>query len=190
MAIEMDSISAKLDKLDKLVEELESKIKKSDVILDLPKAVGAIADCQKEMLEMLSIMKGEEIEWWLDGRTLLASARTKELLPWDSILEIGMSEETWNVLVDSDILSKNDFKLEENVISYVFPPAMGAMKPQIRINVWERKNDGILRNDLFISSEVLLPLEERKLGGLDFPAPANTLKYLNILYGSEWMQIV
>lgn len=190
MAVEIDSISAKLEQFDELVSSLEAKVKKTEAILELPKAVGAIADCQKAMLEILSGLKNEGMEWWMDGRTLLASARTQELLPWESMLEIGMLEESWNALSSPEVLSRNAVQLEESVLTSIHSPAMGAMKPQIRINVWDRNFNGFIHEGISVPFNVVLPLKERKLAGLSFPAPANTLKYLNILYGSSWIEMV
>lgn len=190
MPIDLESLSAKIESLEKMVDSLDAELGRSGAILELPKAIGAIADCQNEMLSMLEILKVEGIEFWMDGRTLLASMRTKDLLPWESMLEIGMVEEVWNALTDSDILFRNAMKVEGDILTSNELPKIGKMKTQIRTRIWDKDCNGFAYGKTSIPFNAVLPLSERELSGHKFPAPANPLKYLNIMFGDDWMRTV
>lgn len=196
--MEAKVLKDKLSRIDEMLSKVESSVQDGNPVLELPSASGLIAECQTDTL-MIAAAVFEEcgkqtIPVWLDGRSLLASCRTQNLLPWETSLEIGVFESGWDAL-HCGMLARLECALEGQSIKPAEKPKYGRICPDVKVNVWIKGEHTLqLQMDsgktAWTTEECILPLKERTLNGLPFASPAKAWSILEAEFGSGWQKIV
>ena len=74
-------------------------------ITQIPKATGMLRDIQLANLEILKeldyVCKSNGLTYWLDFGTLLGAVRHKGFIPWDDDIDVGMTRESYDKIIDA-----------------------------------------------------------------------------------------
>jgi len=141
------------------------------------------------------VFKEFEIDYWLDGGSLLGAIRHQGIIPWDDDLDIGIDKKDYKFIIHSkkfrQALKDKGCKLRKEplwaFIEYkdafmdVFPyKKWGNVMRHLCIEThkeWPRCNYEI--TDLY-------PLKKRKFKNLYLPTPKNPKPFLTKCYGKNW----
>lgn len=184
-----EQISAKLRRLDDLLNKLSDAVESGNPVLDLPPANGLIADCQTGCLDIVSKIAEAGIQFWLDGRSLLAASRTQMLLPWETSAEIGTTEEGWRMLSESGFAEKMDLRIDGRRILPFNRPAYGKLCPEVNVLVWTAKDGAAVldgERKIAVPEDYFLPLDSCTLNGTEWPRPAKAWSLLEAEFGEGW----
>ena len=196
--MEAKALKDKLSRIDEMLAKVESSVQDGNPVLEMPSASGLIAKCQTDGISIAAAVFEEcqkrNIAIWLDGRSLLASCRTQNLLPWETVVEVGVFEEGWDALKDG-LLDEFGYVLDGQVIKPAGKPQAGSICPEVRINVWIKDAQTLHSEQAgggtaWTTEECILPLKDRVLNGLAFAAPVNAWSILEAEFGSGWQKIV
>ena len=189
MSLEVESLSSKIEKLEEMLDILDRNISGSSAVLNFPKASGVIETCQKKMLSIMKGLQEENIDFWLDGNSLLASCRTKVLLPWDTSIEIGMLEESWLTTLHSNSLRSKGIVVDGASFTEAnYEPRYDSIKPSVKIRIWKFNNGLLSCGENEVSPEAIFPLSFRTLEEIEFPSPADPWQILKSEFGEGWMR--
>ena len=191
------ALREKIDKIDEMLAKFQNAVTDGNPVLDLPPANGLIAECQKDCFDIADAIFKEcqkkGIPAWIDGRSLLASCRTQNMLPWETALDIGMFEDGWDA-ANADILAEIDCTAEKYSIKPKKKQKYGKICPVVNVKVWikDAKTIHLVTDGMTAWSKesCILPLQERILNGRAFASPANAWSILEAEYGSDWKKIV
>lgn len=196
--MEVKVLKDKLSRIDEMLAKVESAVQDGNPVLEMPSASGLIARCQTEGISMAAAMLEEfqkrNIAIWLDGRSLLASCRTQKLLPWETVVEVGVLEDGWDALKDG-LLDEIGYVLDGQAVKPAEKPQSGSICPEVKINVWTRDAQTLHLEraegeTAWTTEECIFPLKERVLNGLAFASPSNAWSILEAEFGSGWQKIV
>lgn len=191
MSIDLTEMSSKLEKLDEMIDKLDSIVKESNPAADLPQAVGLIRNCQLEMLDMFHFLDSNNIEYWLEGKTLLAAWRNGQFLPWDTFAHIGMLESTWIELQESGILDKGGLKIEYNMLTSQKESIRGSLVPQLHVRKWNVYSEiAISGKGMSLPSNQIWPLGEMSFEEGKAPTPKDAIAMLKGEFGDNWKKVL
>ena len=195
--MEAKDVQDKLDRLDEMLAKLSKAVEEGNPVLEMPPAAGMIAECQTDGIALASVLADEcqmlGIPVWIDGRSLLAACRTQNLLPWETVLEIGLFESDWS-RVRIDILPKISAVLEDGKVRPAEKPKFGRICAEIAPRIWTMDKavchsvkDG---QTAWTTEECIVPLGNASLNGMQLPSPAKPWSILEAEFGSGWQKIV
>jgi lipopolysaccharide cholinephosphotransferase len=161
-----------------------------------------------QLLENVSkILQKNNLDYWLDGGTLLGIVRENRLRPWDDDVDLSMfdpGERSLSKLIKSikkaglrvrvKLIKSSDEFFQENdirVLKIRNKKVFGLIKGKVCLEIFIRKKIGentycrIGKTTQIIPYKYCFPLKTIAFQGHDYLAPELTNKYLTCKYG-DW----
>ena len=183
-------MSSKLDRIDEMLDILEKAVKDNDVVFNMPKASGIIKICQDRMLHILTILKEAEVAFWLDRHSLLAACRTGYLLPWETKVYIGMMDDEWLNVQNSNLLFNSGIVVKDGILTLSGNLGLDAVKPEVNVCLWTEMNERMYADGVDLSKKAIYPLKKMNLSDISFLAPHDIWSVMKAEFGDEWKKVV
>ena len=186
-----EAIFSKLKHLDDMLDIMEKTVKDNDVVFNMPKASGIIKMCQDRMMLILSALQEASVKFWLDSHSLLAACRTGYLLPWETKVYIGMTDDTWMSLGEAnDDLAKKGIVENDGIFTLSGNLGLDAVKPEVVICLWTEMDERICTENVNLPKESIYPLKKMNLMNMSFDAPHKPWEVMRTEFGEDWKKVV
>jgi len=158
-----------------------------------------------------TIMKKNNITYWVDGGTLLGCVRHRGQVPWDDDVDIGIMAEDMEMIPK---IAHHFFafgyavqKVNDNLWKIYVPFEETWIKgehnsigtPTLDIFAWKKEEGRIVLNDpicqdewpgCYHNDDDFLPLKEYDFHNFKVMGPANPIPYLDRMYRKWWKRAV
>ena len=213
-AVELDSHTLMVPKSHlEFVEKYRSELmsgfyKKHEVQFDSESEKKAV----RFMHENIAVMNEANIDFWIEGGTLLGALRDQKLIPWDHDLDFGMKYESeaqmkhlirklrrhFNVSVRSFPQTSKIWNLGKYRVLKIFPRKNLIFKDDLCLDLfvyYEGNLPGkeelvykyvVWDRNAYHRKEFFDTIDTIKFYGGDVPVPANAEKFIEVKYGENW----
>ncbi len=160
------------------------------------------------MKDIHDVFTTYNIEYWIQGGTLLGAVRHKGLIPWDDDIDINIKlKDEALFLALKPIFEKLGYyyhlAIGKNTAvrfySIVSPIQNFTRTPCVDVFLTKDNEDNTISyypghgfsregKPIFITKDELYPLKEYQFGPIKIIGPNNPYPYLNASYGTEWQE--
>lgn len=162
-----------------------------------------IPQCEKEnLLEMLMWIKttfDEQVEWYLTAGTLLGVARSQSHIPYETDIDIMISERTFKHAMDLIQTSISSTHYELNSHSVPARLSFGS-KNKVHVDLWKGKFDAETQTAAEYMKghsgfgyytfpnlySTIFPLKECEYEAEKYRCPNDYLKWVRMRFGNDW----
>jgi len=167
-----------------------------------------ILNCYQILHDITTLFEKHNIEYYIDGGTLLGAVRHKGMIPWDDDLDVEVLQENESVLKSDKfkyILKKKGYDIIQYRFGYKIFKINGK---NIKNYKWKypfldifisKMEDGrtklVLSNKdnqwdkCYFLKDELYPLKKYKFGKIKVNGPNNPYGYLSKCYGKDWNSV-
>ena len=179
-------------------------------------AVSLGSESEEEVVEFLysvsKILNETNVDYWIEGGTLLGAVRDGKLIPWDHDLDLGMKfttdremKELIRRLKGSFYVSVKGFSTKENIwqlgdyrLLKVYPKRLLFLKEKLCLDlfVYYRKTLPGTQEEAYLycvwghnayhRTEHFDALDRIEFYGRQIPVPGSTEQFLETKYGADW----
>ena len=167
-----------------------------------------VLKCYQILYDITTLFEKYNIEYYIDGGTLLGAVRHKGLIPWDDDLDVEVLQKNESVLKSDNfkrILNKKGYDIIQYRLGYKIFKINGRNIENYKwkypfLDVFISKiEDG--RTKLVLSDkdnqwdkchflkDELYPLKKYKFGKIEVNGPNNPYEYLTKCYGKDWNSV-
>lgn len=168
----------------------------AEIKITSPENVLTMYQMAKDISELL--LKNE-IEYWIQGGTLLGAIRHHGFIPWDDDVDISIKAEdemAFQNLIPQ--LEEIGYTVSEIFFGYKIYPSSYAVAIDVFTTVQQDNKVSFdrwhyeYRNEesIYITTEELYPLKLYQFGEVQLLGPNNPIPYLDATYGSNWLDTV
>lgn len=155
-----------------------------DLALALGRRYSSLRENLYQQLKFVdALFRRHEIEYWIVSGTLIAAERHQRLIPWDTDIDLEISEK------DVPRLKQLTGELEQAGmgVRLAFPQHY-KLAPCFDVFVWNNRAATSKGAELFPTREETLPLTTYKIRDLTLPGPGHVNRYLSRAYGIDWRE--
>lgn len=179
-------------------------------------AVSLGLESEEEVVEFLysvsKVLDEMNVDYWIEGGTLLGAVRDGKLIPWDHDLDLGMKfttdramKELIRRLKESFYVSVKGFAPREDIwqlgdyrLLKIYPKRLLLLKEKLCLDlfVYYRKTLPGTQEEAYLycvwghnayhRTEHLDALESMEFYGRQIPIPGSTERFLETKYGADW----
>jgi len=172
---------------------------------------GVVIKLYQMMYDITRIMEKHDIEYWVDGGSMLGAIRHGGIIPWDDDLDIGVMEENVYKLLTTKFkkdLKKRGYNIVPYALGYKIFYNHGETinrykwkYPFLDIFVYkfdnqdrtlltiEEKNNWWKKCYLDQKKKQLYPLKDYKFGNYTVKGPNSPIPYFIRCYGNDWNKV-
>jgi len=145
-----------------------------------------------------SLFRENGIRYWLDYGTLLGAVREKDLIDYDTDVDLGMLYSDLGKLLDlKERIERDGFVFRKDHSAEFYRIALSEKNSlHADIFLWKRNPDGILFRENYMKKDdnkgkdfpegMVLKLEEREIDGRMYPVPSGPEEFCRFRFGDDW----
>ncbi|MCU0639393.1 MAG: LicD family protein [Candidatus Krumholzibacteria bacterium] len=140
------------------------------------------------------------IGYWLDYGTLLGAVREKDLIDYDTDVDLGMLYRDRDKLLGlKERIEKDGFVFRKDHSAEFYRIALSEMNSlHADVFLWKRNPDGVLYREDYMKKDdgkgkdfhedLILKLEEREIDGRMYPVPSGPEEFCRFRFGENWRE--
>lgn len=172
---------------------------------------GVVIKLYQMMYDITRLLSKHNVEYWIDGGSMLGAVRHGGIIPWDDDLDIAIMDENIHKVI-TDKFKKDLKKRGYNIVPYALGYKIFYRKGETInrykwkypfLDIFVYKFDTEDKTLLTIDDKInwwkkcyldqkkgqLYPLKKYKFGDFDVMGPNNPIPYFNRCYGKDWDKV-